>query len=45
MTEKYDGIRAWWSGNKLYSRNGKQINLPEFFQRRLPPFALDGELW
>ena len=45
MSEKYDGIRALWTGSGLYSRKGNKIKCPEFFTLHLPPFALDGELW
>ncbi|MCX6052195.1 MAG: DNA ligase [Campylobacterales bacterium] len=45
MSEKLDGIRAYWDGKKLFSRQGKIINAPEWFTQNLPPFELDGELW
>ena len=45
MTEKYDGIRVFWTGTQLYTRRGNLIKCPDFFLMRLPPFALDGELW
>lgn len=44
-SEKLDGIRAYWDGKNLYSRNGKKLNPPAFFTQNFPPFALDGELW
>lgn len=45
MSEKLDGIRAYWDGKNLLSRQGKIINAPEWFTKKLPPFELDGELW
>jgi DNA ligase-1 len=45
MSEKLDGIRAYWDGEgNFWSKNGKIINVPESF-KQLPPFPLDGELW
>jgi DNA ligase-1 len=45
MSEKLDGIRGYWDGKVLLSRQNKPINAPEWFIKELPPFALDGELW
>ncbi len=45
MSEKYDGIRGYWDGRAMWSRNGEPIPVPEAFRAVLPPFALDGELW
>jgi DNA ligase 1 len=46
MSEKYDGIRGYWNGNKLLSRHGKEINCPNWFIKDLPSnIELDGELW
>ncbi len=45
MSEKLDGIRAFWDGKKLISRGGKIINAPKYFTKNFPPFAIDGELW
>lgn len=45
MSEKFDGVRAYWDGKKLLSRQGQSINAPEWFTQKLPPFELDGELW
>jgi DNA ligase-1 len=45
MSEKLDGIRAYWDGEKLLSRSGKEIKAPEWFITDYPPFAIDGELW
>ncbi len=45
MSEKLDGIRGYWDGEKLYSKNGNPINPPLWFTANFPPFPLDGELW
>ncbi|MEJ2309768.1 MAG: DNA ligase [Gammaproteobacteria bacterium] len=45
MSEKLDGIRAWWDGDGLRSRKGNPIAAPAWFTDGLPPFELDGELW
>ena len=45
-SEKFDGYRAIWDGNKFVSRAGKVFNAPQFFKDRFPKgVALDGELW
>jgi DNA ligase-1 len=45
MSEKLDGIRAYWDGKQLLSRGGKVINAPKWFTKDYPPFEIDGELW
>lgn len=45
MSEKLDGIRAYWDGKTLFTRQDKIINAPKYFTKDLPPFELDGELW
>lgn len=45
MSEKLDGIRAYWDGNKLLTRSGKVIHAPKWFTKEYPPFEIDGELW
>ena len=45
MSEKLDGIRAYWDGKKLLTRSGKVINAPKWFIKDYPSFAIDGELW
>lgn len=45
MSEKLDGIRAYWNGRELLSKNGNKIYAPEWFINTLPNFELDGELW
>ncbi len=45
MSEKLDGIRAYWNGKNLISRGGKIIHAPKWFTKNYPPFEIDGELW
>jgi DNA ligase-1 len=46
MSEKYDGLRAYWDGQKLWSRKGNLIHAPDYFLAELPrDIGLDGELW
>ena len=45
MSEKLDGVRAYWDGQQLVSRQGNLFAAPAWFTEKLPPFELDGELW
>jgi DNA ligase-1 len=45
MSEKYDGVRGYWDGQRMLSKNGKQLFPPSAFTRDLPPFPIEGELW
>ena len=46
MSEKLDGVRAIWDGEKLVSRNGNQFFAPAWFIAELPAgVTLDGELF
>lgn len=45
VSEKYDGIRAHWTGQQLLSRQGIPIAAPAWFTHHWPSTALDGELW
>src|SRR4051812_34623257 len=45
MSEKLDGVRAYWDGKKLWSRLGNEFLAPDWFTAPLPAFPLDGELW
>ena len=45
VSEKLDGVRAYWNGRNLLSRNGKILAAPEGWSTHFPPFALDGELY
>ena len=45
MSEKLDGVRAWWDGKGFVSRLGNAYLAPDWFTKTLPDFPLDGELW
>ncbi|MCK7459419.1 DNA ligase [Idiomarina aminovorans] len=45
VSEKYDGIRAIWTGEQLLTRQGNPISAPDWFTAPLPAVWLDGELW
>lgn len=45
MSEKLDGVRGYWDGTQLLSKNGNRLYPPEAFVRDLPPFPVEGELW
>lgn len=46
MSEKLDGVRAFWNGTKFVSRLGNEFMAPDWFVAGLPAdMTLDGELW
>jgi len=45
LSEKLDGVRAYWDGRSLISRLGNPFHAPDWFIEGLPDFPLDGELW
>lgn len=45
ISEKLDGVRAYWDGKKLISRQGNIFKAPQWFIKDFPKIALDGELW
>jgi len=45
MSEKLDGVRAYWDGERFVSRLGNTYMAPAWFVDGLPPAKLDGELW
>ena len=45
VSEKLDGVRAFWDGQTLRTRSGNSINAPAWFIKDFPAQALDGELW
>jgi DNA ligase-1 len=45
MSEKLDGVRAWWDGRQFLSRQGNIYHAPAWFTAGLPNVPLDGELW
>ncbi|MDO5639589.1 MAG: DNA ligase [Neisseria sp.] len=45
MSEKLDGVRAYWDGKRLLSRQGYAFTPPAGYTRHFPPYPLDGELY
>lgn len=45
MSEKLDGVRAYWDGKQFLSRQGNLYHAPDWFIEGLPTVPLDGELW
>src|SRR5213594_3631469 len=45
MSEKLDGVRAYWDGKQFLSRLGNIYHAPDWFIEGLPAVPLDGELW
>lgn len=45
MSEKLDGVRAYWDGSQFLSRLGNRFHPPPWFVEGLPKHPLDGELW
>jgi DNA ligase 1 len=45
MSEKLDGVRAYWDGKQFLSRLGNRYHAPDWFVEGLPDVPLDGELW
>ena len=45
MSEKLDGVRAFWNGEHFVSRLGNRFFAPEWFVEKLPKTPLDGELF
>ena len=45
MSEKLDGVRAYWDGTHLVSRQNNIFLSPDWFTEDFPKEPLDGELW
>ncbi len=45
ISEKLDGVRAYWNGQAFLSRNGNVYQAPAWFTSEFPAIPLDGELW
>lgn len=45
LSEKLDGVRAFWDGRRFLSRQGNVFHAPSWFTAGLPTWPLDGELW
>jgi len=45
MSEKLDGVRALWDGERFISRLGNEYLAPDWFCAQFPSMPLDGELF
>jgi DNA ligase-1 len=45
VSEKLDGVRAYWNGEQLLTRQGYEIKAPDWYVESFPAVPLDGELW
>lgn len=45
VSEKLDGVRGYWNGKQLLSRQGNVIHSPSWFTQHWPKLPMDGELW
>jgi DNA ligase-1 len=45
VSEKFDGVRAYWDGQQLLTRGGQVIAAPDWFTAGWPQTPMDGELW
>lgn len=45
VSEKYDGVRVYWNGERFISRQGNTYPAPHWYIKDLPDYPLDGELW
>ena len=45
LSEKYDGLRAYWDGTRLRTRGGDTVAAPAWFTAGWPAEPMDGELW
>ena len=45
LSEKYDGVRGYWDGQRLFTRGGEQVHTPAWFTVGWPTEPMDGELW
>ncbi|TPG26859.1 DNA ligase [Variovorax guangxiensis] len=45
VSEKYDGLRGYWDGKRLWTRGGEPVAAPAWFTAGLPATPMDGELW
>ena len=45
VSEKFDGMRGFWDGEKLLTRGGQPVNAPAWFTANWPKTPMDGELW
>ncbi|WP_076417350.1 DNA ligase [Colwellia sp. UCD-KL20] len=45
ISEKLDGVRGYWNGSELLTKNGNLLHTPKWFTANWPTYPIDGELW
>lgn len=45
ISEKLDGVRGYWNGSELLTKNGNSLHAPTWFTVNWPTYPIDGELW
>lgn len=45
VSEKFDGVRGYWDGHRLLTREGTVVHVPAWFTKNWPDTLMDGELW
>lgn len=45
VSEKLDGVRGHWTGERLLTRGGHAVHPPAWFTADWPSTPMDGELW
>lgn len=45
LQEKFDGVRGFWDGVKMWTRGGHEVAIPEHWRAHLPGQALDCEIF
>lgn len=45
VSEKLDGVRGYWDGQQLLTRNGTVLHPPAWFTHGWPNTPFEGELW
>ncbi|MET1162168.1 MAG: DNA ligase, partial [Pseudoxanthomonas sp.] len=45
VSEKLDGVRGRWDGQRLLTRSGQPVMAPAWFTANWPKTSMDGELW
>jgi DNA ligase-1 len=45
LSEKFDGVRGHWDGQRLLTRGGHVVHAPTWFTKGWPLEPMDGELW
>lgn len=45
-SEKYDGVRGYWTGSRFLTRKSHEVHAPDWYIASMPQgVALDGEFW